>query len=192
MFQHDRTVDEGEQQLQQATGLQKNYNDREQQLTSPVGFDSDLYTGTTPLLSSPRDHVAAMPSSHFDDSSSSSSSSSPLIDEVLPTTTSTNPKSNSSDVIKPFEQEFSQHHALHYHYAHKQYWLQNFSASIADWLYPPGVPRSCQLLRKENLAVPASYLLVGILQGKHLYSCIYYLITFLCILHKCFTFVKLL
>jgi len=35
-----------------------------------------------------------------------------------------------------------------------------------DWLFPPNVPRSCQLLRKENLAVPASYLLVGLLQGN--------------------------
>jgi hypothetical protein len=34
-----------------------------------------------------------------------------------------------------------------------------------NWLYPPNVPRECQLLRKENLAVPACYLLVGILQG---------------------------
>jgi hypothetical protein len=36
---------------------------------------------------------------------------------------------------------------------------------LYNWLYPPGVPRECQLLRKENLAVPACYLLVGILQG---------------------------
>ena len=32
-------------------------------------------------------------------------------------------------------------------------------------LYPPGVPRQVQLLRLENLAVPACYLLVGLLQG---------------------------
>lgn len=36
---------------------------------------------------------------------------------------------------------------------------------LSAWLYPPGVPRECQLMRKENLAVPACYLLVGILQG---------------------------
>ena len=33
------------------------------------------------------------------------------------------------------------------------------------YLYPPGVPRQVQLLRLENLAVPACYLLVGLLQG---------------------------
>lgn len=37
--------------------------------------------------------------------------------------------------------------------------------NLQDWLYPPHLPRSCQLLRKENLAIPACYLLVGILQG---------------------------
>ena len=37
--------------------------------------------------------------------------------------------------------------------------------SVYNWLYPPGVPRECQLLRKENIAIPACYLLVGILQG---------------------------
>jgi len=36
---------------------------------------------------------------------------------------------------------------------------------VYDWLFPPQVPRSCQILRLENLAVPASYLMVGILQG---------------------------
>jgi hypothetical protein len=34
-----------------------------------------------------------------------------------------------------------------------------------DWFYPPGVPRSCQLLRKDNLAIPLCYLTVGLLQG---------------------------
>mmetsp|Transcript_22777 Transcript_22777/g.34518 ORF Transcript_22777/g.34518 Transcript_22777/m.34518 type:complete len:552 (+) Transcript_22777:68-1723(+) len=33
------------------------------------------------------------------------------------------------------------------------------------YLYPPKVPRECQMLRIENLAVPCCYLLVGILQG---------------------------
>lgn len=37
--------------------------------------------------------------------------------------------------------------------------------SLQDWMYPPGVPRECQLLRKENIAIPACYLLVGLLQG---------------------------
>lgn len=32
-------------------------------------------------------------------------------------------------------------------------------------LYPPHLPRACQLLRPENIAVPACYLLVGFLQG---------------------------
>ena len=37
--------------------------------------------------------------------------------------------------------------------------------NVNDWLFPPQVPRSCQLLRLENLAVPTSYLMIGILQG---------------------------
>jgi hypothetical protein len=37
--------------------------------------------------------------------------------------------------------------------------------NLEDWLYPPHLPRSCQLLRMENIAIPACYLLVGILQG---------------------------
>eukprot|EP00980_Cylindrotheca_fusiformis_P028041 scaffold22577_cov122-Cylindrotheca_fusiformis.AAC.20 len=39
------------------------------------------------------------------------------------------------------------------------------SWNFQDWLYPPQLPRTCQLLRKENIAIPACYLLVGILQG---------------------------
>lgn len=34
-----------------------------------------------------------------------------------------------------------------------------------DWFFPPDVPRECQLLRRENIAIPACYLLVGLLQG---------------------------
>lgn len=37
--------------------------------------------------------------------------------------------------------------------------------NLQDFLYPPALPRSCQLLRKENIAIPVSYLLVGILMG---------------------------
>jgi hypothetical protein len=36
---------------------------------------------------------------------------------------------------------------------------------IYHYLYPPTMPREVQLLRKENIAVPACYLLVGLLQG---------------------------
>jgi len=36
---------------------------------------------------------------------------------------------------------------------------------IYQYIYPPNVPRSVQLLRPENIAVPACYLLVGLLQG---------------------------
>jgi len=45
------------------------------------------------------------------------------------------------------------------------FWLYWLPLSWYNWCFPPHVPRSCQLLRKENLAVPASYLLVGLLQG---------------------------
>jgi hypothetical protein len=37
--------------------------------------------------------------------------------------------------------------------------------NIQDFLYPPQLPPELQLLRKENIAIPACYLLVGILQG---------------------------
>jgi len=37
--------------------------------------------------------------------------------------------------------------------------------TIEDFLFPPHLPRSCQLLRPENIAVPLCYLLVGLLQG---------------------------
>ena len=36
---------------------------------------------------------------------------------------------------------------------------------LDDFLYPPHIPRSCQLLRRENIAIPLCYLLVGLLQG---------------------------
>jgi MFS family permease len=39
------------------------------------------------------------------------------------------------------------------------------SSSWNDWFFPPDVPRECQLLRRENIAIPACYLLVGIMQG---------------------------
>ena len=40
-----------------------------------------------------------------------------------------------------------------------------FRQAVQDYLFPPDLPRSCQLLRPENIAVPACYLLVGLLQG---------------------------
>jgi len=38
-------------------------------------------------------------------------------------------------------------------------------ASFIEWLYPSHIPRPVSLLRRENLAVPACYLCVGLLQG---------------------------
>jgi hypothetical protein len=37
--------------------------------------------------------------------------------------------------------------------------------SVYQYIYPPNVPRTVQLFRPENIAVPACYLLVGLLQG---------------------------
>ena len=37
--------------------------------------------------------------------------------------------------------------------------------NFTDWLYPPDLPHELQLFRRENIAIPACYLLVGILQG---------------------------
>ena len=36
---------------------------------------------------------------------------------------------------------------------------------VYQYIYPPNVPRSVQLCRSENIAIPACYLLVGLLQG---------------------------
>lgn len=41
-----------------------------------------------------------------------------------------------------------------------EYIEPTMTSSFEDWLYPPGLPRSCQLLRRENIAIPACYLLV--------------------------------
>jgi hypothetical protein len=37
--------------------------------------------------------------------------------------------------------------------------------NLEDFLFPPQLPRQCQLLRPENIAIPFCYLLVGILSG---------------------------
>jgi hypothetical protein len=42
---------------------------------------------------------------------------------------------------------------------------EGWRKTLDDFLFPPHLPRSCQLLRPENIAVPACYLLVGLLQG---------------------------
>lgn len=45
-------------------------------------------------------------------------------------------------------------------------WISNFlPQNVLDWFFPPSTPRSVQLLREENIAIPACYLLVGLLQG---------------------------
>lgn len=42
---------------------------------------------------------------------------------------------------------------------------QNWRERVEEFLFPPALPRECQLLRPENIAIPACYLLVGLLQG---------------------------
>jgi len=44
-------------------------------------------------------------------------------------------------------------------------WNKCLPSSWVDKLFPPNEPRAVQLLRKENIAVPACYLCVGLLQG---------------------------
>lgn len=41
----------------------------------------------------------------------------------------------------------------------------SWSIALDHFLYPPNLPPACQLLRMENIAIPACYLLVGLLQG---------------------------
>ena len=48
---------------------------------------------------------------------------------------------------------------------HYTIWSHILPYSILYVLFPPNVPRAVQLLRKENLAIPMCYLVVGILQG---------------------------
>jgi hypothetical protein len=56
-------------------------------------------------------------------------------------------------------------HALYSSYETETGFYRHLSPSMYNSLFPSNVPRACQLLRLENLAVPASYLLVGVLQG---------------------------
>jgi BT1 family len=44
---------------------------------------------------------------------------------------------------------------------------ENKPWNLEDFLFPPEMPRQCQLLRPENIAIPFSYLLVGILSGLY-------------------------
>ena len=44
-------------------------------------------------------------------------------------------------------------------------WTWWMSQAWEDYFFPPDIPEACQLLRRENIAVPACYLLVGLLQG---------------------------
>lgn len=43
--------------------------------------------------------------------------------------------------------------------------VEHWKQRLEDFLFPPHLPRTCQLLRPENIAVPMCYLLVGLLQG---------------------------
>ena len=60
-------------------------------------------------------------------------------------------KGTTAKAEKPLESDYRE-----------EYWLPQ---PIYDWLFPPSVPRNCQLFRIENLALPACYLMVGMLQG---------------------------
>ena len=44
-------------------------------------------------------------------------------------------------------------------------WTWWMSKTWEEYFFPPDTPPECQLLRRENIAVPACYLLVGLLQG---------------------------
>lgn len=41
----------------------------------------------------------------------------------------------------------------------------SWRTAMDHFLFPPNLPQDCQLLRMENMAIPACYLLVGLLQG---------------------------
>lgn len=44
-------------------------------------------------------------------------------------------------------------------------WTWWMSRPWEDYFFPPETPVQCQLFRRENIAIPACYLLVGLLQG---------------------------
>jgi BT1 family len=44
-------------------------------------------------------------------------------------------------------------------------WTWWMSEAWEQYFFPPETPAPCQLLRRENIAIPACYLLVGLLQG---------------------------
>ena len=42
---------------------------------------------------------------------------------------------------------------------------KDWRGRLEEYFFPPEVPRACQLYRPENIAIPACYLMVGLLQG---------------------------
>lgn len=138
-------------------------NEEQQKRTSP----SVDYASTAPLLiSSPR---AATEDSSVSSSSDDASLKPPLSVDISKASSGYVPLELSSPVSTSHNSndKFSlPHHHHHQHYLYRQ-GLHCMLESVHNWFFPPGLPRSCQLFRKENLAVPASYLLVGLLQGKY-------------------------
>jgi len=136
-------------------------NEEQQKRTSP----SIDYASTAPLLiSSP---CAASEDSSASSSSDDASLKPPLSVDISNASSGYVPLELSSPVIitsNNSNDKFSLPYHHHHHYLYSQ-GLHCMLESVNNWFFPPGLPRSCQLFRKENLAVPASYLLVGLLQG---------------------------
>uniref|UniRef100_A0A7S4QSJ8 Uncharacterized protein n=1 Tax=Ditylum brightwellii TaxID=49249 RepID=A0A7S4QSJ8_9STRA len=83
---------------------------------------------------------------------------------------------NNEDKMQPFDIEGDDSHGFSYanndeeiegdFNSNNREGIWNYVPSTwYEWCFPSNVPRSVQLFRKENLAVPCCYLVVGLLQG---------------------------
>ncbi len=105
-------------------------------------------------------------------------SSDATMEEVTPLSTATEKKTLTITSDKMYhddpENSHSLSHSVDEHLTHTTIYTSNkdtflypfLPTAYLDKLYPTDVPRSVQLLRKENIAVPACYLCVGLLQGE--------------------------
>lgn len=94
------------------------------------------------------------------------------MDEITPLSSTKNSNKNMSPLettpASASQQDYEVYQEdLHTTYApnHNTFLYNYFPIEYVEKLYPSNLPRSIQLLRLENIAVPACYLCVGLLQG---------------------------
>jgi len=67
--------------------------------------------------------------------------------------------------LESFDMDYTNHNETNGKFDGGSAWAKNLPPSWVAYIFPPNTPRSVLLMRKENLAVPACYLCVGLLQG---------------------------